>query len=69
MGFNFKEMAAYGSDFLVADDFDAVMAIVAADMLENDTEMLSEIQLSKTYYQRRNLDITVLFAPKLAYQR
>ena len=32
-----------GSDFLVADDFDAIMAIIDADMLENDTEMLSEV--------------------------
>ena len=36
-------MATCGSDFLVADDFDAVMAIIHADMLENDTEMLSEV--------------------------
>ena len=36
-------MATCGSDFLVADDFDAVMAIIDADMLENDTEMLSEV--------------------------
>ena len=36
-------MATCGRGFLVADDFDAVMAIIHADMLENDTEMLSEI--------------------------
>ena len=36
-------MAACGSDFLVADNFDAVMAIIDADMLENDTETLSEV--------------------------
>ena len=36
-------MATCGRGFLVADDFDAVMAIIDADMLENDSEMLSEI--------------------------
>ena len=36
-------MSTYGSEFLVAEDFDAVMAIIDADMLENDTEMLSEV--------------------------
>ena len=36
-------MAACGSDFLVADDFDAVMGIIGADMLENDTVMSSKV--------------------------
>ena len=36
-------MAACGSDFLVAYDFDAVMARIDTDMLENDTEMLPEV--------------------------
>ena len=36
-------MTTCGSDILVADDFDAVMAIIDADMLENDTEILSEV--------------------------
>ena len=36
-------MVTCGSDFLVADDFDAVMAMIDADMLENDTEMLSDL--------------------------
>ena len=36
-------MAACGSDFLVADDFDAVIARIDADMLENNTEMLPEV--------------------------
>ena len=36
-------MAACGSDFLVADDFDGIMAIIDEDMLENSTEMLSEV--------------------------
>ena len=57
-------MPTCGSDFIVADDFDAVMAIIDADMLENVTEILSEVNLlSKTYHQQRTLDnITVLFA-------
>ena len=36
-------MATCGSDFLVADDFDAVMAMIDADMLENDKGMLSDL--------------------------
>ena len=36
-------MTACGSDFLVADDFGVIMAIIDADMLENNTEMLSEV--------------------------
>ena len=36
-------MAICGSDFLVVDDFDVVMAIIDADMLENDSEMLLEV--------------------------
>ena len=36
-------MAACGSNFLVADDFEAVMARTDVDMFENDTEMLSEV--------------------------
>ena len=31
------------SDFLVADNFDAVVAIIDADVLENDTEILSDV--------------------------
>ena len=63
-------MATCGSDFLVADDFDAIMAIIDADMLENNTEMLLEvILLSKTYHQQVTLDnITVIFTPIFAYQ-
>ena len=38
-GCNFKN----GNDFLVADDFDAVMAVIDVAMLENDAEMLSEV--------------------------
>ena len=36
-------MTTCSSDILVADDFDAVMAIIDADMLENDIEILSEV--------------------------
>ena len=36
-------MVTCGSDFLVQDDFDAVIVIIGADMLENNTEMLSEV--------------------------
>ena len=36
-------MATCGRGFLETDDFDAVMAIIDADKLENDTEVLSEI--------------------------
>ena len=36
-------MVTCGSDFLEADDFDVVMAIIDADMLENNSEMLSEV--------------------------
>ena len=36
-------MAACGSDFLVADDFDSVMAVIDTDMLESDAEMLFKI--------------------------
>ena len=36
-------MAVCGSDYLVPDDFDAVMARIDTDMLENDTEMLPEV--------------------------
>lgn len=63
-------MAACDSDFLVADNFDAAMAVIDADMLEKDAEMLSELySVIKTYHQQRNLDtITVIFAPKFAYQ-
>ena len=42
-GIKFLKMAACGSDFLVAYDFDAVMARIDTDMLENDTEMLPEV--------------------------
>ena len=62
-------MPTCGSDFIVAHDFDAVMAIIDADILENVTEILSEVHLLlKTYHQQRTLDnINVLFAPKFAY--
>ena len=36
-------MATCGSDFLVEDDFDALMATIDAEMFENDTKMLSEV--------------------------
>ena len=36
-------MVTCGSGFLVADNFDSVMTIIDANMLENDTEMLSEV--------------------------
>ena len=36
-------MATCGSDFLVEVDFDALMATIDADMFENDTKMLSEV--------------------------
>ena len=36
-------MAACGSDFLVADNFDAAMAVIDAEMLENNAEMLLEL--------------------------
>ena len=36
-------MATCGSDFLVADDFDSVMAVIDVAMLENNPEMLSEV--------------------------
>ena len=36
-------MVTCGSDLLEVDDFDAVIAITDADMLSNDTEMLSEV--------------------------
>ena len=32
-------MATFGSNFLVADDFDAIIAIIDADMLKNYTEI------------------------------
>ena len=41
-------MATFGSDFSVANDFDVVMAIIDADMLQNDTEIISEINSVKT---------------------
>ena len=63
-------MAACGNDFLVPDDFEVVNGRADVDMLKSDTEMLSEVNLlSKTCYQRRNPDnITVIFAPKCAFQ-
>ena len=39
----FLKMAAFGSDFLVADDFDAAIAGIDADMLGNNREMLLEV--------------------------
>ena len=36
-------MTTCGSDFLVEDDFDTVMAITDADILENNIEMLSDV--------------------------
>ena len=36
-------MTTCGSDFPVADDFDAVMAIFDVDVLESDIEMLSDV--------------------------
>ena len=36
-------MVTCGSDFLVADDFVPVIAIIDADMSENDTELLPEV--------------------------
>ena len=36
-------MATFGSDFSVANDFDVVMAIIDSDMLQNDTEIISEV--------------------------
>ena len=36
-------MAACGSDFLEENDFEDVMTRTAVDMLENKTEMLSEV--------------------------
>ena len=33
----------FGSEFLVADDFDAVMTVTDTDILENDTEILLEV--------------------------
>ena len=41
-------MAAWGSDFLIIGDFDAVMTIIHAVMLENDTEILSEVNYFPT---------------------
>ena len=40
-------MAICDSDFLVADNIDAIMAIIDADMLKNDTKMLSEARRFK----------------------
>ena len=36
-------MVTCGSGFLVADNFESFMTIIYANMLENDTEMLSEV--------------------------
>ena len=59
-------------DFLVTDDFDAVMAIIDADMLKNDTEMLSEVNSvieNLPSAKDSTLDnITTIFAPKFTYQ-
>ena len=35
-------MTACGNDFLVADDFNTVKAIIDSDILENDAEMLQK---------------------------
>ena len=42
-GKEFLKMVTCGSDFLVADDFVPVIAIIDADMSENDTELLPEV--------------------------
>lgn len=36
-------MIACSSDFLVADDFDTVMTVIDANILENNAERLSEV--------------------------
>ena len=36
-------MVTCGDDFLVTDDIDSILTIIAADMLENNTEILSEV--------------------------
>ena len=36
-------MIACSSDFLVADDFDTVMTVIYANILENNAERLSEV--------------------------
>ena len=36
-------MVTCGDDFLVTDDIDGILTIIAADMLENNTEILSEV--------------------------
>ena len=55
-------MAACGSDFLEENDFEDVMTRTAVDMLENKTEMLSEVssivrivQIRKIKTSRDNL--------------
>ena len=42
-GISFLKVVACGSNFLVADNFDGVTAVIVADMLENDGKMLSEV--------------------------
>ena len=36
-------MTACSSDFLVADDFDAAMEVIDANILQNNVERLSEV--------------------------
>ena len=49
-GDRISKNGACGNNFLVADDFDAVMAIIDADMLENDTENLPSAKNSGQHH-------------------
>ena len=38
--------ASYSKDFLLEDDFDAVLAIIDSDILENDEDFLEQTETS-----------------------
>ena len=59
------KMASGKNDFLYEDDLDAVLAIIDADMFENDEDMESEIVTCiKNLPSRENCSFKCEFCPK-----
>ena len=63
-------MASGKDDFLYVDDLDAVLAIIDADMLENDEDMESEIVTCiKNLPSRENCFFKCEFCPEVCLSK
>ena len=64
------KMASGKDDFLYEDDFDAVLAIIDAGMLENDENMASErVTCIKNLPCRENCLLSASFIQKVVYSK